>query len=128
MKTITLVVGASYGMLSVILGAFGAHAFKKVLSVDRLESFETGVRYQMFAALFLLIIGWIFKFETGTERWISLLMIFGTLLFSLSIYLLAFQDVWGISLKALGPITPLGGVLMIVSWGMLMWYFMKMKF
>uniref|UniRef100_UPI00262EECF9 DUF423 domain-containing protein n=1 Tax=uncultured Chryseobacterium sp. TaxID=259322 RepID=UPI00262EECF9 len=55
MKTITLIFGAVYGMLSVILGAFGAHAFKKILSVERLESFETGVRYQMYAAFFLLI-------------------------------------------------------------------------
>ena len=61
MKTITLVFGAVYGMLSVILGAFGAHALKKILSVERLESFETGVRYQMYAAFFLLIAGYILK-------------------------------------------------------------------
>jgi uncharacterized membrane protein YgdD (TMEM256/DUF423 family) len=50
MKTITLIFGGAYGTLSVILGAFGAHALKKILSVERLESFETGVRYQMYAA------------------------------------------------------------------------------
>ena len=48
MKNFTLIIGAVYGMLSVILGAFGAHAFKKVLSVERLTSFETGVKYQMY--------------------------------------------------------------------------------
>ena len=57
MKTITLIIGAIYGMTSVILGAFGAHAFKKILSVERLKSFESGVKYQMYHALLLLIIG-----------------------------------------------------------------------
>lgn len=127
MKTITLIFGAVYGMLSVILGAFGAHALKKILSVERLESFETGVRYQMYAAFFLLIIGYILKFETSTEKWTSILMIAGTLLFSVSIYFLSMQDYLGANLKFLGPITPLGGLLMILSWGMLILYFAKNK-
>lgn len=125
MKTITLIFGAAYGMLSVILGAFGAHALKKVLSVERLESFETGVRYQMYAAFFLLIVGYILKFETSSEKWISILMIAGTMLFSFSIYFLSLQDYLGANLKFLGPITPLGGLLMILSWGMLILYFAK---
>ncbi|MDC8105345.1 DUF423 domain-containing protein [Chryseobacterium sp. PTM-20240506] len=125
MKTITLVFGAVYGMLSVILGAFGAHALKKILSVERLESFETGVRYQMYAAFFLLIIGFILKFETSSEKWVSILMIAGTMLFSFSIYFLSLQDYLGANLKFLGPITPLGGLLMILSWGMLIFYFAK---
>ncbi|AZI20924.1 DUF423 domain-containing protein [Chryseobacterium taklimakanense] len=127
MKTLTLVIGAVYGVLSVILGAFGAHAFKKILSTERLESFETGVRYQMYAAFFLLFVGYILKFETKSENWISWLMILGALLFSFSIYLLAFQDYWGTNLKFLGPITPIGGLLMIVSWVMLIFYFVKAK-
>jgi uncharacterized membrane protein YgdD (TMEM256/DUF423 family) len=127
MKTITLIFGAVYGMLSVILGAFGAHALKKILSVERLESFETGVRYQMYAAFFLLIIGYILKFETSSEKWISILMIVGTFMFSVSIYFLSLQDYLGTNLKFLGPITPLGGLLMILSWGMLILYFAKNK-
>ena len=71
MKNLTLIIGGIYGLLSVILGAFGAHAFKKILSVERLESFETGVRYQIYAAFFLLIVGYILKFETSSEKWIS---------------------------------------------------------
>jgi len=125
MKTITLIFGAVYGMLSVILGAFGAHALKKILSVERLESFETGVRYQMYAAFFLLIIGYILKFETSSEKWTSILMIAGTFLFSVSIYFLSLQDYLGVNLKFLGPITPLGGLFMILSWGMLIFYFLK---
>lgn len=127
MKTLTLVIGAVYGLLSVVLGAFGAHAFKKILSVERLESFETGVRYQMYAAFFLLIVGYILKFDSSSDKWISWLMIFGTLLFSFSIYLLSFQDYWGVNLKFLGPITPIGGLLMIISWGMLIFYFANAK-
>ena len=127
MKNLTLIIGGIYGLLSVILGAFGAHAFKKILSVERLESFETGVRYQIYAAFFLLIVGYILKFETSSEKWISILMIAGAFLFSVSIYFLSFQDYWGINLKFLGPITPLGGLFMIISWGMLILHFIKNK-
>ena len=128
MKNFTLIIGGIYGLLSVVLGAFGAHAFKKILSIERLESFETGVRYQMYAAFLLLIVGYILKFETTSEKWISILMIAGTFIFSVSIYCLAFPEVLGFNLKFLGPITPLGGLFMIISWGMLIWYFAKAKF
>ncbi|MEN2434640.1 DUF423 domain-containing protein [Weeksellaceae bacterium A-14] len=127
MKTFTLVTGAVYGLLSVILGAFGAHAFKKTLSVEKLTSFETGVRYQMYAAFFLLFAGYILKFETGTEKWISWLMILGCFFFSVSIYFLSFQEVWNIHLKFLGPITPIGGMLMIISWALLAFYFYRTR-
>ncbi len=127
MKNTTLIIGAIYGLLSVILGAFGAHALKKVISVEKLISFETGVRYQMYSALFLLIVGYILKFETPSEKWISILMIAGTFLFSATIYLLAFSEVAAIPTKIIGPITPLGGLLMIISWAMLIFYFVKNK-
>jgi uncharacterized membrane protein YgdD (TMEM256/DUF423 family) len=125
MKTFTLVIGGVYGLLSVILGAFGAHALKKVLSVDKLQSFETGVRYQMYSALFLLIVGYILKFEGPSEKWISILMIAGTFIFSFSIYILSFSEVSSVNFKFLGPITPVGGLMMIISWAMLIFYFIK---
>ncbi|WP_234111235.1 DUF423 domain-containing protein [Chryseobacterium sp. R2A-55] len=128
MKNLTLIFGAVYGLLSVVLGAFGAHALKKIISVEKLESFETGVRYQMYAALFLLIVGYILKFETSSEKWISMLMIVGAFLFSVSIYFLSMSEAWNMNLKILGPITPLGGLLMIISWAMLIFYFVKTKF
>lgn len=127
MKTFTLVIGAVYGLLSIILGAFGAHALKKVLSVEKLASFEVGVRYQMYAALFLLIVGYILRFETTSEKWISILMIAGTFIFSFSIYLLSFNEVSSVNFKFLGPITPIGGLMMIISWTMLIFYFLKNK-
>lgn len=127
MKNLTLIIGAVYGLTSVILGAFGAHALKKVISAEKLVSFETGVRYQMYAAFFLLIVGYILKFETTSEKWISILMIAGTFIFSVTIYLLAFSEVAAIPTKIIGPLTPLGGLLMIISWAMLIWYFVKNK-
>ena len=127
MKTFTLIIGAVYGLVAVILGAFGAHALKKIISVDKLASFETGVKYQMYSALFLLIVGYILKFETPSEKWISILMIAGTFIFSVSIYLLAFNEVAAIPSKVIGPVTLLGGLMMIISWAMLIFYFAKNK-
>ncbi|AZI33294.1 DUF423 domain-containing protein [Kaistella carnis] len=127
MKTFTLIIGAVYGLVAVILGAFGAHALKKIISVDKLASFETGVKYQMYSALFLLIVGYILKFESPSEKWISILMIAGTFIFSVSIYLLAFSEVAAIPSKVIGPVTPLGGLMMIISWAMLIFYFAKNK-
>ena len=125
MKTITLVSGACLGLLSVVFGAFGAHALKNILTVEKLTSFESGVRYQMYAALYLLIIGYILKFETNTEKWISYSMIIGTVLFSFSIYLLCMQEAWNFNAKILGPITPIGGVFMLVSWLLLILHFIN---
>lgn len=127
MKTITLIFGAAFGMLSVILGAFGAHLFKKILPMERLVSFETGVRYQMYAAFFLLIVGYVLRFDTHLEKWIAWLMIFGTIFFSVSIYFLSFQEYWGVNLRFLAPVTPIGGMLMIISWLLLILYFFKNK-
>lgn len=127
MKNITIIIGAVYGMVSVILGALGSHAFKKILPEEKLHSFDIGVKYQMYSALFLLIVGSILKFETSTEKWTSVLMIFGTFCFSVSIYFLVFQEVLNVNLKFLGPITPLGGIMMITSWALLIWYFVKTK-
>ena len=102
--------------VAIILGAFGAHALKEVLSEERLLSFETGVKYQMYHGLALLAIAalsdkWKFNFILPI-----LLLIIGTLLFSGSIYGLAMQEVLQMNLKFLGPITPIGGFVLIVGW------------
>lgn len=119
MKQITLIFGAVYGALSVILGAFGAHALKKVLSPDALNSFETGVKYQMYHALVLLIIGFYFSFSTKLESTTAWMFIVGTFLFSVSIYLLALSTSMQVNLRFLGPVTPLGGLFMITGWVLL---------
>lgn len=127
MKQFVLVVAGVYGMLSVILGAFGAHAFKKMLSPEKLASFDIGVRYQLYHAIVLLVIGLFFSFSSSLERWAAISMIVGVILFSFSIYFLSFSEYWNVNLKFLGPITPLGGLLLILGWGMLIVLFAKNK-
>lgn len=119
MQKIVLIIAALYGMISIILGAFGAHKFKEFLSSDKLMSFETGVKYQMFHAMVLLILGFQFSFQSTTEKSMIWSLILGTFLFSVSIYFLSFASYWNINLKWLGPITPLGGLLMIIGWFLL---------
>ena len=101
---------------AVILGAFGAHALKEVLSESQLSSFQTGVRYQFFHGLAILILS--FNMNYFTKRLSSLIKIMsaGIILFSFSIYLLNIQDLVGFSMSYLGPITPIGGLLLITSW------------
>jgi uncharacterized membrane protein YgdD (TMEM256/DUF423 family) len=118
-KTITAT-GIGMIMLAIILGAFGAHALKEVLTPERLTSFETGVKYQMYHGLAFLIVGLLTdRFNFSVKSFFTVAII-GIVLFSGSIYLLAMQDVLGIKMSFLGPITPLGGVLLITSWGMLL--------
>lgn len=105
--------------LAIVLGAFGAHALKELVTLEKLNSFETGVRYQMFGGLALLILGLNADRFSFSLRPFFRLNLIGILLFSLSIYLLALQEVIGVSLRFLGPVTPLGGLLLIVSWALL---------
>ena len=80
---------ALLGMIAIILGAFGAHALKKVLSTEQLVTFETGVRYQMYHALFLLFIGLTTSLSEKSKKIIYYFTVTGVLLFSGSIYFLA---------------------------------------
>ena len=85
MKEFALISGAIFGIVSIVLGAFGAHALKKVLSSERLSSFEVGVRYQMYMALALLWVGSAFEFDSARAHWAVYGLFFGTILFSGSI-------------------------------------------
>lgn len=127
MKQFVLIMAGIYGMLSVVLGAFGAHALKSILSAEKLASFEVGVRYQMYHAIVLLIIGYALSFTTSIERWAAICIIVGVFLFSFSIYLLTFSEYWNVNLKVLGPITPIGGLFMIAGWLLLIVLFIKTK-
>tara|TARA_R110000868_G_scaffold162759_1_gene394245 strand:- start:105 stop:491 length:387 start_codon:yes stop_codon:yes gene_type:complete len=112
--------GALLGMIAIILGAFGAHALKKILSADHLITFETGVRYQMYHSLFLILIGTIFELTEKTKKIIYYLVISGVVLFSGSIYLLATNELTPFDFKSIGFITPIGGLLLILGWGVLL--------
>jgi len=104
------------GALAIVLGAFGAHALKKILSIEQLNSFEIGVRYQMYHALFLLFVSQISYITERQKMGVFILAVAGILLFSGSIYLLATSVITNIKGKFLGPITPIGGLLLISSW------------
>ena len=119
--------GAIFGMLAIILGAFGAHALKKVLSIEQLTTFETGVRYQMYHALFLLFIGLIPSLSAKTKKIIYNLIFLGVIFFSGSIYLLATNDLMAFDFKVIGCITPIGGLLLILGWAVLLYHFLKKK-
>ncbi|WP_445713673.1 DUF423 domain-containing protein [Flavobacterium sp.] len=122
-----LLAAAFLGLTAIILGAFGAHALKKVLSIEQLQSFEVGVRYQMYHALFLFFIG-TFAFLNEKERLIIFwLTISGVLFFSGSIYLLATNGITNLKTKFLGPITPIGGLLLISAWSYLFYSILSKK-
>jgi uncharacterized membrane protein YgdD (TMEM256/DUF423 family) len=109
--------------LTVAFGALGAHALQKVLSEEQLTSFNTGVRYQAWHALGLLMVQ-LLPLSIASAKiktWSSRLMVAGILCFSFSIYLLNLRFVLGISEVAavFGPITPLGGLLLMASWTLL---------
>lgn len=118
---------ALFGAIAIILGAFGAHALKKVLSVEELGTFETGVKYQIYHALFLLFIGSSNLVSEKAKKGIYYLVVFGVLFFSGSVYLLATDSLNSFNFKVLGPITPIGGFLLILSWFWLFIDIMKKK-
>ena len=117
--------GALYGLLAVVFGAFGAHAFKKSFSEDQLKSFETGVKYQMYHAILLLILGFNLNLTSSLEKYMIYCFIVGTFLFSFSIYGLNLSASKGKKWSFLGPITPLGGLFLVIGWSLLLWSFIK---
>ncbi|SNR82803.1 DUF423 domain-containing protein [Lutibacter flavus] len=119
MSQFTLLFASILGALAVIFGAFGAHAFKKILNEEQLKSFETGVKYQMYHALVLLLIGFNFNLETTVEKYMVYSFIIGVILFSFSIYGLVISSAKNKKLTFLGPITPLGGLLLVCGWCLL---------
>ena len=115
--------GALYGLLAVVFGAFGAHALKKKLTPELLQSFETGVKYQMYHAIILLILGFNLNFDKPLDSCIVNCVIFGTFLFSFSIYALCLGAAKGSKPRFLGPVTPIGGLLLVVGWALLLYSF-----
>lgn len=112
--------------LSIILGAFGAHGLKDVVETDALEIFDKGVKYQMYTGLALLAIGLSadkFQFDL---KWFFRLLLIGVIIFSGMLYLLTFKQ-YNESLKICGAIVPIGGTLMIISWGILLFKLIRTK-
>jgi uncharacterized membrane protein YgdD (TMEM256/DUF423 family) len=113
----TLSIAALSGMLSIIFGAFGAHALKPLLTVDMLAVFETGVRYQFYHSLALMAVVLLYQLSENKKLILaSRLFYAGILLFSGSLYALPLSSMGGNPIRILGAITPFGGVCFIMGW------------
>lgn len=111
------VLGGVFGFLAVVLGAFGAHALKGRLSPDDLAIFETGVRYQMYHALALLLVGLFMSREgSGVGPLAGWSFAGGIVVFSGSLYLMVLTGA-----RWLGAVTPLGGLAFLMGWAALVW-------
>lgn len=122
-----LILGCVFGMLGVILGAFGAHGLKEVLTEESLTSYETGVRYQFYHAFLALIIANTSFFTDKTKNIVFWVLLVGVVLFSGSIYLLTTSAITGVSIKSFGFVTPIGGVFLILAWLVLILNILKMN-
>ena len=120
-----LVITCFLGLVAIILGAFGAHELKDVLSSVQLLSFETAVRYQMYHVIVLLFVNTYEEFSLPQKNKISYLFFGGILLFSGSIYVLQFTEV---TAKSIWFLTPLGGGFLIVGWCSLIMIFLHKYF
>jgi len=122
-----LVAGSVLGVISIILGAFAAHGLEKAIIKDAIETFQVGVRYQMYHALMLLFVGNTSMIQGKSKTRIFWLVIVGVLLFSGSIYALSTNELTRFDFKTIGFITPIGGLLLILSWIVMLLDFLKLK-
>ncbi len=114
-KTI-LATGLMLGVIAVILGAFGAHGLKKLIGPEELSTFETGIKYQIYHALFLMVVSVLPNVAAGSKQIVLYLVVLGLLLFSGSIYFLATNQLTSFDFRKIGFITPIGGTLLIAAW------------
>ena len=122
-----LITASVLGMLAVLLGAFAAHGLENKVSTDAIDTFQTGVRYQMYHALLLLFVAHTSYLKTNIKKGILYLIIIGVLLFSGSIYGLATNTITSFDFKSIAFITPIGGFLLILSWTVMLISFVKNK-
>lgn len=127
MKDLVLTFGGVLGTLAVMFGAFAAHLLKRKLSEDQLKSFETGVKYQMYHAIILILCGLIFPFIESSQIIMGWCFLGGSVLFSFSIYGLILSTARGKKLSFLGPVTPIGGLLLVFGWILLTYNLAKLS-
>jgi uncharacterized membrane protein YgdD (TMEM256/DUF423 family) len=112
MESLFFRLGAASGLIAVAAGAFGAHGLRSRLTPEYLAVFETAARYQMYHALALLAVAWaVGRWPSPLTSWAGWLFVAGTVLFSGSLYILAFTGT-----RWWGGITPLGGLAFLVGW------------
>jgi len=127
MNKIILVLASILGLLAIVLGAFASHGLRGLISAESLQTFETGVRYQMYHAIVLLFIGIAEVFKMKTKRIIFYLILIGLLFFSGSLYGLATNELSSFDFTRIGFVTPLGGLLLIISWAVMLVNFLKYR-
>lgn len=126
MKPTIVLIGGIFILLGILAGAFGAHILENHLSNQQLTSLQTGVQYQIYHGLALIIIGFNFdKIKNAKIIYWGLLV--GTLLFSGSIYFLSLDDIFESNFGFLWPLTPIGGSLLIITWSLFVIQFIKLK-
>lgn len=114
-------------MIAIILGAFATHGLKPILTAESMTTFETGVKYQMYSALFMLIVGGLPLISEKVKRTCFYLTSIGILFFSGSIYFLATNSLTTFDFRVIALITPVGGTLLIAAWLVLLISFFKLK-
>lgn len=122
-----ILIAAVLGAIAIVLGAFGAHGLKKLISPESIAVFETGVKYQMYHALFLLFLGTTALVSDKVKNTILWLVVTGVAFFSGSIYFLACNNLFSFDFKKFGFITPIGGLLLIGAWITLFLHLIKQK-
>jgi uncharacterized membrane protein YgdD (TMEM256/DUF423 family) len=116
-----IVTGLVLLIVGIILGAFGAHGLKGKVSPEKIASFEVGVRYQLIHALGFLALAFGKPYFQFSLKAVYTLLLLGVILFAGSIYGLTLQGLAGMNLgKVFGPMTPLGGLLLIIGWTVLL--------
>ena len=111
-----VVTAALLTALTIMIGAFGAHGLKELISEKSLVSFETGVRYQMYHVIVMLVLGLSTGILPKTQKWVFCFFIIGILFFSGSIYLLALNEFLPFDAKWIAFTTPIGGFILIIGW------------
>ena len=119
-----LIITAIIGALTIVLGAFGAHALKNTLTETLFNSFETAVRYQMYHVFVLLFVNTTDIISNSFKNKISYVLLAGIFLFSGSIYTITLAQ---IPVKSIWFVTPLGGLCFIIGWILLLLSFVKAK-
>lgn len=123
----SFILGSFLGLTGIALGAFAAHGLETKIPVEAIDTFETGVRYQMYSAFFLLFLGLIPLKSPISKNICFYLTLFGILLFSGSIYLLATNTLTAFDYRNIALATPLGGTLLIAGWAILLLQYVKLK-
>lgn len=119
MKKTILITACLLGMMAVVFGAFGAHGLKNLVNANAVATFETGVRYQMYHAVLLFVLGLMPDTLVKSRTLIYYCTVAGVILFSFSIYALAMNDILPFDVTMFGIVTPIGGVFLIAAWVLL---------